>query len=577
MNLFNEAIYKNHLEHTAEGTKWGKHKYLYITPSGRYVYPEDVANGRSQSDFRRQQINDQIKSAHQGVVARGKANIARSRQINDQIKSAHQGDTSRNADDMRKAKELSDMSGMKLSATHKLNRLAKEKGTDSKEFKEELKILSEGDKEQEKKMLDVINGKNSTAKTSGAAAGSKVVSTKTEEQKKMGLSDDDVKKMKINTQATEREDVLRNIALKTIRGDYGNGADRKAKLGNYYDEVQKRVSEIVKEGSEIKKEEPKQNNSSKPASKSSNENGSASSKKEYKMEEYKKGDKDFDDENYEKATRLGNTDFHTFKRDDGKYVILEEDMKWVVDEKPSSKMIKNLEAFEDYTQRARKNNVRYASKDWERMASEAINGRDFTNVDTGKNSTTKAYQDQTRKYRTEDQIRSAHQGATKEKKGVLYTRKNNGKYTGKRIKVKHYDLTEDGNYLMHWGKKRRSGRYQFGSGDRPYQHEPKKVARNHSWSDRRTMSIKDLDYALNRARKELDLYNAERNNRSAGQKFVEEVLTSVGKSVLIGAATGGLKYAGKQFVTKNLENPELANAMFGGGGGGNGKKKKHKS
>lgn len=577
MNLFNEAIYKNHLEHTASGTKWGKHKYLYITPSGRYVYPEDVRNGQSAGQFRSRQINDQIRSAHVNGTAKTPEDIRR-QQINDQIKSAHQGGTSRNPENMRKAKALSDMSGMKLSSTHKLNRLAKEYGTNSKEFKEHLKTLSEGDDEQAKKMLDVING-NKAAKTSGTAAGSKVVSTKTEESKKMGLSDDDLKNMKINTKATNRDEVLRNIALRAIRGDYGNGEDRKAKLGNYYDEVQKRVNEIVKEGSEIKKEEPQQNNSSKPAtkSKSSNEKGSTSSKKEYKMEEYKKGDKDFDDENYEKATRLGNTDFHTFKRDDGKYVILEEDMKWVVDEKPSSKMIKNLEAFEDYAQRAQKNNVRYGSKDWERMASEAINGRDFTNVDTGKNKTTKAFQDQTRKYRTNDQIRSAHQGATKEKQGVLYTRKNNGKYTGKRTKVKHYDLTEGSNYLMHWGKKRRSGRYRFGSGDRPYQHESNKryMRKNSSFSDRRSMTDEELVAAIKRAKNEVDLYRAERDNRSQGQRFVEDVLTSVGKSVIIGAATGGLKYAGKKFVESALGDQELANAMFGNNGGGK-KKNKHK-
>ena len=34
--------YRDYLEHSAKGQKWSNHKYLYITPSGRYVYPEDL-------------------------------------------------------------------------------------------------------------------------------------------------------------------------------------------------------------------------------------------------------------------------------------------------------------------------------------------------------------------------------------------------------------------------------------------------------------------------------------------------------------------------------------------------------
>lgn len=34
--------YRDYLEHSAKGQEWGKHKYLYKTATGRYVYPEDV-------------------------------------------------------------------------------------------------------------------------------------------------------------------------------------------------------------------------------------------------------------------------------------------------------------------------------------------------------------------------------------------------------------------------------------------------------------------------------------------------------------------------------------------------------
>ena len=146
----------------------------------------------------------------------------------------------------------------------------------------------------------------------------------------------------------------------------------------------------------------------------------------------------------------------------------------------------------------------------------------------------------------------------------------------KKSSVKHYDLTENGNYLIHWGKKRRSGRYQFGTGDRPYQHESNKrhMRKNSSFSDRRSMTDEELVAAIKRAKNEVELYRAERDNRSQGQRFVEDVLTSVGKNVIIGAATGGLKYAGKKFVEGALGEADLANAMFGGGGGKKKDKKK---
>lgn len=44
-NKYPENDYRNYLSHSAKGKEWDNHKYLYKTPSGRYVYPEDVANG----------------------------------------------------------------------------------------------------------------------------------------------------------------------------------------------------------------------------------------------------------------------------------------------------------------------------------------------------------------------------------------------------------------------------------------------------------------------------------------------------------------------------------------------------
>ena len=576
MNLFNEAIYKNHLEHTAEGTKWGKHKYLYITPSGRYVYPEDIRNGQSANQFRSRQINDQIKSAHSNATSskmdltpgselkarqkmrdlnrgpEGRRSMRYTGSTKD-IEDAHRRDqyiTERTfgkgpgteelerqiqkTAERKKQNEVAKTSGMaagsnKVSTPANRNSITIKKTEEKKadtttENKDDSKYknMSEETKQMLLKDADKKEGKSSGKKGSGGkkkGSSSKKASTKTEEANQMGLSDDDLKNMEVNTEATNRDEVLKNIALRVIRGDYGNGADRKAKLGNYYDEVQKRVNELMKSG-QINRE----GQSSQPTSQKTEQKASGSSTKEYKREDYKKGDKDFDDKNYSDKNRLGNTDFFSYKRDDGKYVILEEDMKWVVDEKPSSKMIKNLEAMDEYIDARQKNGTwegKNAAKEWDQLASIAINGGDLTK---------KA---------------EAEKAKVKNKKSV-----------------KHYDL-EEGLFLKHWGKKRRSGRYRFGSGDRPYQHEARR--RNSTFRDRRSMSNEDLDAAITRARKEVELYRAERDNRSQGQRFVEDVITSVGKDVLRTAGKGALLWAGKNFATKVLNNGELGEFIARGG------------
>lgn len=47
---------------------------------------------------------------------------------------------------------------------------------------------------------------------------------------------------------TEMSLTLDEQARKVIRGDFGNGKERKQKLGNRYDSIQKRVNEMYKEG-----------------------------------------------------------------------------------------------------------------------------------------------------------------------------------------------------------------------------------------------------------------------------------------------------------------------------------------
>lgn len=354
MNLFNEVIYKNHLEHTAAGTKWGKHKYLYITPSGRYVYPEDAQNGAKNAGSKigsvANNVGQKVKKFGQGVKA------------------------------------------------------SYESG------KKEGSVVATAEKP---KTSDQVPDKN--------------------EDPKNALDISDLKNMRINTDVKNRADAVKNIALRFLRGDYGEGDEAKKKLGKYYNEIIQKTDDLKKSG----------------------------------------------------VVRDTSDSFKKFGQD----------------------------------------------------------------------------------------VKASYEAGKKAGAAVAVAEKKKKQQSKQ---VKHYNLTDD-NYLMHWGIKRRSGRYKFGSGDRPYQHESNKryTRKNSSFSDRRRMTDEELLNATIRAKREVDLYRAERDNRSQGQRFVEDVLNSVGKAVIIGAATGGLKYAGKKFVESTLGDQELANAMFGGGGGGK-KKNKHK-
>lgn len=125
---------------------------------------------------------------------------------------------SNEAKDNDTVKELSDMSGMKEEECQKLLQLAKTKGYDSPEYKELLDSLSEGDPEQYKRMEAVV-------------------------KKNVGSSDSGEKEFDVDA-----------AAMDVIRGKYGNGAERKAALGEDYAEVQKRVNELMKAQNDGKKQ-----------------------------------------------------------------------------------------------------------------------------------------------------------------------------------------------------------------------------------------------------------------------------------------------------------------------------------
>lgn len=96
-----------------------------------------------------------------------------------------------------------------------------------------------------------------------------------------------------------------------------------------------------------------------------------------KYSEYSKDDHDFDDANYDDKNRLGDTDFFGFKRADGTFVILEEDMKWELPAgtEINDELIKRLESFDKELEEKRNNGETVNASDWQKAATDAINGK----------------------------------------------------------------------------------------------------------------------------------------------------------------------------------------------------------
>lgn len=61
-----------------------------------------------------------------------------------------------------------------------------------------------------------------------------------------------------------------------------------------------------------------------------------------------------------------------------------------------------------------------------------------------------------------------------------------------------------------------------------------------------------------------------------GKSFVKTIMADASKKVLTNAVSGGMSYAAKQFITKELKNPDLANAIVSGSASGQQQKKDEK-
>lgn len=163
------------IEHSVKGSTWENHKYIKRI-NGTYYYPDGYEGGRH-------------------------------------LPGREKSDESYDNNDI--ISKLESMTGMTRESLMELRELSREGGYDSPEFKEMLDILSEGDPQQAKRMIDLLK----------------------QEENGISLSSNDIE----------------NLAREVIRGNFGNGQERKDLLGENYAEIQKRVNELMKASTGSKK------------------------------------------------------------------------------------------------------------------------------------------------------------------------------------------------------------------------------------------------------------------------------------------------------------------------------------
>lgn len=191
---FRQYKHSQILVHSAKGSTWEDHKYVKRV-DGTYYYPNDYEGGRHISD-----LGEKDKSNSK-----------------DETKESEEDKKKRDTDTIN---EISDFTGMKEESIQKLMEIARTKGYDSPEYKELCDDLSEGFKDQYDKITNTLKKNDS-----GGA--------------KYSEADYDA------------------LAKEVVRGNFGNGQQRKDLLGENYAEVQKRVNEIMKKSGSTKVSEAK--------------------------------------------------------------------------------------------------------------------------------------------------------------------------------------------------------------------------------------------------------------------------------------------------------------------------------
>lgn len=417
----------NYLVHFGvKGMKWKNHTYKNII-GGEYIYDtQQISNTAAQmkkQGYSHDEIKAKIRADMAQQRASGNFSGAYDRAKQDMLDRKTSQPTMNSyqqqvAEARAKAAEDAKVKAAEMEVKNKerAERLAKEKA-EKKAQEEARQKKQQEEAEAAEKAKEAKKKAKEEAKAKKAAEREAKKKAKAEAKKKAKAASSSKKKTTSTQQQTGTVDKeLDELANRVIRGEFGNGAKRRAALGDRYQEIQNLVNAKLR-GEKI------QTTSSNQPAQTQQQAKTTQKKSGIAMESYKKGDKDFDQGNYSEKDRIGGTDFFSFKRNDGKYVIEAEDKKWVLDDKPDSKLINNLKALDDYTALRRSNGDRYTADDWSNWATQAINGSDF---EERYKAAKKNYQDK----KTNSQINSAHQVAKK---------------------VKHSIMIKNGNYLEHHG------------------------------------------------------------------------------------------------------------------------------
>lgn len=246
MNLFSEAIYSRYLSHS-KGDNPGKYKYLYVK-NGRYVYPDDLEKAD-----RAAKQEAQIRSAHQGDIARSKT-VRPSSSGTKYGTNAYDKQNSKNGTTINTRAAFTPPSKEEKKETPKTTSTTTPATEEKKTDKDKDTKKKETSKKSDTKKSSTSTRKKRKTNTNSASATSNSQATSQEAQA-LGLTDADIAALEtsIDSTATDRDTVIKNLALKVIRGDFGNGQDRKNKLGKYYTEIQNRVNQLMKEMGSKKK------------------------------------------------------------------------------------------------------------------------------------------------------------------------------------------------------------------------------------------------------------------------------------------------------------------------------------
>lgn len=89
--------------------------------------------------------------------------------------------------------------------------------------------------------------------------------------------------------------------------------------------------------------------------------------------------------------------------------------------------------------------------------------------------------------------------------------------------------------------------------------------KKHDVTNRGTLSNAEIKEKIERLKIEKELRELTKSEISPGKKFIDDVLTEVGKRTLTTVLTGAALYGTKAAISKEFDRKELGEAVFNGG------------